>query len=75
MIGFLILLFIFVAGFLLCKCLFTDLQRKTSINIKNKMVSYVATYEYEKRIEIRFFDFVVIVLVCIVWKIWSLPFI
>ena len=39
------------------------------------MVSYVATYEYEKIIEIRFFDFVVIVLVCIVWKIWSLPFI
>ena len=33
-IGFLILLFIFVAGFLSCKCLFTDLQRKTSINIQ-----------------------------------------
>ena len=74
MIGFLILLFIFVAGFLLCKCLFTNLQRKTSINIQ-KMVSYVATYEYEKRPEIRFFDFVVTVLVCIVWKIWLLPFI
>ena len=39
------------------------------------MVSYVATYEYEKRPEIRFFDFVVTVLVCIVWKIWLLPFI
>ena len=25
--------------------------------------------------EIRFFDFVVTVLVCIVWKIWLLPFI
>ena len=47
---------------------------KTSIiYIKNKMVSYVATYEYEK-MELDF-DFVVIVLVCIVWKIWSLPFI
>ena len=28
-----------------------------------------------KKAEIRFFDFVVTVLVCIVWKIWLLPFI
>lgn len=39
------------------------------------MVSYVATYEYEKGPRLDFFDFVVIVLVCIVWKIWLLPFI
>ena len=29
----------------------------------------------KKRMRLDFFDFVVIVLVCIVWKIWSLPFI
>ena len=40
--------YLFCAGFLSCKCLFTNLQRKTSINIQNKMISYVATYEYEK---------------------------
>ncbi len=40
------------------------------------MVSYVATYEYEKKgPRLDFFDFVVTVLVCIVWKIWLLPFI
>ena len=39
------------------------------------MGSYVARDEYEKGSEIRFFDFVVIVLVCIVWKIWLFPFI
>ena len=42
---------------------------------KDKMGSYVARDEYEKGSEIRFFDFVVIVLVCIVWKICLFPFI
>ena len=34
------------------------------------MDSYVARDEYEKGSEIRFFDFVFIVLVCIIWKAW-----
>ena len=49
--------------------------KKNIQNIQNKMDSYVARDEYEKGSEIRFFDFVVIVLVCIVWKIWLFPFI
>ena len=75
MVDFLIFLFIFVVGFLLCKCSFTDLQRKTSKIYKTKWIHMWLEMNMKKGPRLDFFDFVVIVLVCIVWKIWLFPFI
>jgi hypothetical protein len=76
-IGFLILLFIFVAGFFIMQMLIYRFVKK---NIhKYTKIKWFHMWLHmnmkKKGLRLDFFDFVVTVLVCIVWKIWLLPFI
>ncbi|MDZ4466459.1 hypothetical protein [Bacillus cereus] len=72
MIGFLILLFIFVAGFFIVQMLIYRFAKK---NIHKYTKIKWLHMNMKKGPRLDFFDFVIIVLVCIVWKIWLLPFI
>ncbi|MEK4929492.1 MULTISPECIES: hypothetical protein [Bacillus] len=76
MIGFLILLFIFVAGFFIMQMLIYRFAKKNIHKyMKIKWFHMWLHMNMKKGSRLDFFDFVVIVLVCIVWKIWLLPFI
>ena len=76
MIGFLILLFIFVAGFFIMQMLIYRFAKKNIQKYtKIKWLHLWLEMNMKKGPRLDFFDFVVIVLVCIVWKIWLLPFI
>ncbi|ACK97947.1 hypothetical protein P9Y62_21355 [Bacillus thuringiensis] len=76
MIGFLILLFIFVAGFFIMQMLIYRFAKKNIHKyMKIKWFHMWLHMNMKKGPRLDFFDFVVIVLVCIVWKIWLLPFI
>ncbi|MCC3686762.1 hypothetical protein LLR47_16120 [Bacillus cereus] len=72
MIGFLILLFIFVAGFFIMQMLIYQFAKK-NIHKYTKIKWFHMNMKKGPRLD--FLDFVVTVLVCIVWKIWLLPFI
>jgi len=75
-IGFLILLFIFVAGFFIMQMLIYRFAKKNIHKyMKIKWFHMWLHMNMKKGPRLDFFDFVVIVLVCIVWKIWLLPFI
>jgi len=75
-IGFLILLFIFVAGFFIMQMLIYRFTKKNIYKYtKIKWFHMWLHMNMKKGPRLDFFDFVVIVLVCIVWKIWLLPFI
>ncbi|MDA2433702.1 hypothetical protein PDN35_21675 [Bacillus cereus] len=74
MIGFLILLFIFVAGFFIMQMLIYRFAKK-NIHKYTKIKWFHMWLHMKKGPRLDFFDFVVTVLVCIVWKIWLLPFI
>ena len=39
------------------------------------MGSYVVRYDDEKGAKTRFFDFVFLIIVCIIWKVWIYSFI
>ncbi|MEC1979427.1 hypothetical protein P9F15_02955 [Bacillus cereus] len=76
MIGFLILLFIFVAGFFIMQMLIYRFAKKNIHKYtKIKWFHMWLHMNMKKCPRLDFFDFVVTVLVCIVWKIWLLPFI
>lgn len=76
MIGFLILLFIFVAGFFIMQMLIYQFAKKNIHKYTKKKWFHMWLHmNMKKGPRLDFFDFVVTVLVCIVWKIWLLPFI
>ncbi|OPA23855.1 hypothetical protein BHL53_17315 [Bacillus cereus] len=76
MIAFLILLFIFVAGFFIMQMLIYQFAKKNIHKYtKTKWFHMWLHMNMKKGPILDFFDFVVTVLVCIVWKIWLLPFI
>ncbi|KAA0757541.1 hypothetical protein DN401_07340 [Bacillus sp. BF2-3] len=76
MIGFLILLFIFVAGFFIMQMLIYQFAKKNIHKYtKIKWFHMWLHMNMKKGPRLDSFDFVIIVLVCIVWKIWLLPFI
>ncbi|WP_133059688.1 hypothetical protein [Bacillus mycoides] len=71
MVEFLILLFIFVVGFLIMQVLIYRFAKKNIHKYKRlKLVHMWLDMTMKKGPRIDFFDFVVIVLVCIIWKVW-----
>ncbi|MED0937260.1 hypothetical protein P4T37_11185 [Bacillus mobilis] len=71
MVDFLIFLFIFVVGFLIMQVLIyryakKNIQKYTKI----KWVHMWLEMNMNKGPRLDLFDFVVIVLVCIIWKVW-----
>ena len=76
MVDFLIFLFIFVVGFFIMQVLIYRFAKKNIQKYtKTKWIHMWLEMNMKKGPRLDFFDFVVIVLVCIVWKIWLLPFI
>ncbi|GAB6427654.1 MULTISPECIES: hypothetical protein [Bacillus] len=76
MVDFLILLFIFVVGFFIMQVLVYRFAKKNIQKYtKIKWVHMWLEMNMEKGPRLDFFDFVVIVLVCIIWKVWMYSFI
>ncbi|HDR7285740.1 hypothetical protein SIL04_14885 [Bacillus cereus group sp. BfR-BA-00331] len=76
MVDFLIFLFIFVVGFFIMQVLIYRFAKKNIQKYtKIKWIHMWLEMNMKKGPRLDFFDFVVIVLVCIVWKIWLFPFI
>ncbi|MDM5236452.1 hypothetical protein COE30_06400 [Bacillus cereus] len=71
MIDFLILLFIFVAGFFIMQVLIYRFAKKNIHKYKEmKWIHIWLDMHMKKGPRLDFFDFVFIVLVCIIWKVW-----
>ncbi|PEC20928.1 hypothetical protein [Bacillus cereus] len=71
MIDFLILLFIFVAGFFIMQVLIYRFAKKNIHKYKEmKWIHIWLDMHMKKGLRLDFFDFVFIVLVCIIWKVW-----
>ncbi|OQR53997.1 hypothetical protein [Bacillus sp. CDB3] len=76
MARFLILLFIFVVGFLIIQVLIYRFAKKNIHKYKEmKWIHMWLDMTMKKGPRLDFFDFIFIVIVCIIWKIWMLPLI
>ncbi|MFD6506967.1 MULTISPECIES: hypothetical protein [unclassified Bacillus (in: firmicutes)] len=76
MVEFLILLFIFVVGFLIMQVLIYRFVKKNIHKYKRlKLVHMWLDMTMKKSPRLDFFNFIFIVIVCIIWKIWMLPLI
>lgn len=75
-VDFLILLFIFVVGFFIIQLLIYRFAKKNIQKYtKMKWMHMWLHMHMEKGPRLDFFDFVVIVFVCIIWKVWTFSFI
>ena len=71
MIEFLILVFIFVVGFFIMQLLIYQFAQKNIHKYKKmKWVHMWLHMHMEKSPRLDFFDFVLIVIVCIIWRMW-----
>ncbi|HFJ9441500.1 MULTISPECIES: hypothetical protein [Bacillus] len=71
MVDFLILLFIFVVGFFIMQVLVYRFAKKNIQKYtKKKWVHMWLEMNMKKGPRLDLFDFVVIVFVCIIWKVW-----
>ncbi|WP_242212365.1 hypothetical protein [Bacillus cereus group sp. BfR-BA-01383] len=71
MIDFLILLFIFVVGFFIMQVLIYRFAKKNIHKYKEmKWIHIWLDMHMKKGPRLDFFDFVFMVLVCIIWKVW-----
>ncbi|WHY28647.1 hypothetical protein [Bacillus wiedmannii] len=76
MIDFLILLFIFGVGFFIMQFLTYQFAKKNIHKYKGiKWIHMWLDMTMKKGPRLDLFDFVVIVLVCIIWKVWMYPLI
>ncbi|MBM6646735.1 hypothetical protein [Bacillus sp. RIT 809] len=74
MVEFLILLFIFVVGFLIMQVLIYRFAKKNIHKYKRlKLVHMWLDMTMKKGPRLDLFDFIFIVIVCIIWKLWMLP--
>ncbi|PQZ55859.1 MULTISPECIES: hypothetical protein [Bacillus] len=74
MIGFLILLCICVAGFFIMQVLIYRFAKKNIHKYKEmKWIHMWLDMNMKKGPRLDFFDFVLILIVSIIWKIWMLP--
>ncbi|MDM5195815.1 hypothetical protein QUG02_22915 [Bacillus hominis] len=74
MVEFLILLLIFGVGFLIMQVLIYRFAKKNIHKYKRlKLVHMWLDMTMKKGTRLDFFDFIFIVIVCIIWKIWMLP--
>lgn len=70
-VDFLIILFIFVVGFFIMEVLIYQFAKKNIQKYTNiKWVHIWLDMHMKKGPRLDLFDFVVIVLVCIIWKVW-----
>ncbi|KAA0762320.1 hypothetical protein [Bacillus sp. SH5-2] len=76
MIDFLILLFILVVGFFIMQFLSYQFAKKNIHKYREvKWVHMWLDMTMKKGPRLDFFDFVFIILVCIIWKVWIYSFI
>ncbi|QWH39617.1 hypothetical protein EXW53_23140 [Bacillus mycoides] len=74
MIGFLILLCICVAGVFILRVLTYRFAKRNIHKYKRlKLVHMWLDMTMKKGLRLDLFDFIFIVIVCIIWKLWMLP--